>query len=111
MNFFMLRSLTFLLLCSFAHADEFDSLRAVVSKAVAKGNPPGAVLWFESGDKKMTMVEGQHALVPAKEPMTEDTVFDAASLTKVMATLPSVLILMEQGKIELEAEVRRFRLA
>jgi uncharacterized protein YbbC (DUF1343 family)/CubicO group peptidase (beta-lactamase class C family) len=108
MNFFMLRSLTFLLLCSFAHADEFDSLRAVVSKAVAKGNPPGAVLWFESGDKKMTMVEGQRALVPAKEPMTEDTVFDAASLTKVVATLPSVLILLEQGKIELEAEVRRY---
>ncbi|MCF7787062.1 MAG: DUF1343 domain-containing protein [Prosthecobacter sp.] len=105
----MLRSLTFLLLlCSFAHADEFDSLRAVVSKAVAKGNPPGAVLWFESEDKKMTMVEGQRALVPAKEPMTEDTVFDAASLTKVVATLPCVLILMEQGKIELNAEVRRY---
>jgi uncharacterized protein YbbC (DUF1343 family)/CubicO group peptidase (beta-lactamase class C family) len=108
MNFFMLRSLTFLLLCSFAHADEFDSLRAVVSKAVAKGNPPGVVLWFESGDKKMTVVEGQRALVPAKEPMTEDTVFDAASLTKVVATLPSVLILMEQGKIELAAEARRY---
>lgn len=108
MNFFMLRSLTFLLLCSFAHADEFDSLRAVVSKAVAKGNPPGAVLWFESGEKHMTLVEGQRALVPAKEPMTEDTVFDAASLTKVVATLPSVLILMEQGKLDLEAEVRRY---
>ncbi len=108
MSFTMLRSLTFFLLCSLAHADEFDSLRAVVSKAVAKGNPAGAVLWFESGDKKLTMVEGQRALVPAKEAMTEDTVFDAASLTKVVATLPSVLLLMEQGKIELQAEVRRY---
>ncbi|MFC5456349.1 exo-beta-N-acetylmuramidase NamZ domain-containing protein [Prosthecobacter fluviatilis] len=104
----MLRPLTFLLLCSFAHADEFDPLRAVVSKAIAKGNPAGAVLWLESGDKKLTLVEGQRALVPAKEAMTEDTVFDAASLTKVVATLPSVLILMEQGKIELEAEARRY---
>ena len=108
MSFTMLRSLTFFLLCSIAHADEFDSLRAVVSKAVAKGNPAGAVLWFESGDKKMTMAEGQRSLVPAKEAMTEDTVFDAASLTKVAATLPSVLILMEQGKIELEAEVKSY---
>ena len=108
MNFFMLRSLTFLLLCSFAHADEFDSLRAVVTKAVAKGNPVGAVLWFETGERKMTLATGQRALLPAKEAMTEDTVFDAASLTKVVATLPCVLILMEQGKIELEAEVRRY---
>jgi uncharacterized protein YbbC (DUF1343 family)/CubicO group peptidase (beta-lactamase class C family) len=108
MRFIMLRLLSFLLFCSLALADEFDPLRAVVSKAVAKGNPPGAVLWFESGDKKLTLVEGQRALVPSKEAMTEDTVFDAASLTKVVATLPSVMILMEQGKIELEAEVRRY---
>jgi len=104
----MPRLLIFLLLGSFAHADEFAPLRAVVSKAVAKGNPPGAVLWFETGDKKLTLAEGQRALVPAKEAMTEDTVFDAASLTKVVATLPSVLLLMEQGKIDLEAEVRRY---
>jgi CubicO group peptidase (beta-lactamase class C family) len=91
-----------------AHADDFEPVREVVRKAVAKGNPPGAVLHIESGDKKMTMVEGQRALVPAKEAMTEDTIFDAASLTKVVATLPSVLILMEQGKIELEAEVKRY---
>jgi uncharacterized protein YbbC (DUF1343 family)/CubicO group peptidase (beta-lactamase class C family) len=108
MSFIMLRPLIFLLLCSFADADEFDTLRAVVSKAVAKGTPAGAVLWFESGDKKMTMVEGQRALLPAKEPMTEDSVFDAASLTKVVATLPCVLILMEQGKIELNAEVQHY---
>ena len=66
------------------------------------------MLWFETGDKKLTLAEGQRALVPAKEAMTEDTVFDAASLTKVVATLPSILILIEQGKIELEAEVRRY---
>ncbi len=96
------------LLGSFARADEFDPVREVVRRAVAKGNPPGAVLHVESGEKTMTLAEGQRALSPAKEAMTEDTVFDAASLTKVVATLPSVLILMEQGKIELEAEVRRY---
>jgi uncharacterized protein YbbC (DUF1343 family) len=90
------------------HAEDFEAAREVVRKAVSKGNPPGAVLWIESGEKKTTLVEGQRALVPEKEAMTEDTVFDAASLTKVVATLPSVLILMEQGRIELEAEVRRY---
>jgi uncharacterized protein YbbC (DUF1343 family)/CubicO group peptidase (beta-lactamase class C family) len=91
-----------------AHADDFEPVREIVRKAVTKGTPPGAVLHIESGEKKMTMVEGQRALDPAKEAMTEDTVFDAASLTKVMATLPSVMLLMEQGKIELGAEARRY---
>jgi len=104
----MLRSLSFLLLFTLVHADEFDPVREVVRKAVGKGNPPGAVLHVESGEKMMTLAVGQRALSPSKEAMTEDTVFDAASLTKVVATLPSVLILMEQGKIELEAEVRRY---
>ena len=98
----------FPLLGSLARADDFDPVREVVSKAVMKGNPPGAVLHIESGEKKMTFVEGSRALVPEKEAMTENTVFDAASLTKVVATLPSVLLLIEQGKIELEAEVRRY---
>ena len=102
------RLLLSLLFCCLAHADEFDALRDVVRKAVGKGNPPGAVLHVESGEKTMTLAVGQRVLSPSKEAMTEDTVFDAASLTKVVATLPSVLILMEQGKIELEAEVRRY---
>jgi uncharacterized protein YbbC (DUF1343 family)/CubicO group peptidase (beta-lactamase class C family) len=108
MTFAMRCLLPLLFFCSLVQANEFDPVREVVRKAVAKGNPPGAVLHVESGEKTMTLVEGQRALSPAKEAMTEDTVFDAASLTKVVATLPSVLILMEQGKIELEAEVRRY---
>lgn len=104
----MSRLFTFLLLVTTASAGDFDAAHEVVRKAVAKGKPPGAVLVIESGGKKMTLVEGQRAIVPAKEPMTEDTIFDAASLTKVVATLPSVMLLIEQGKIEMEAEVRRY---
>jgi len=104
----MSRLLSFFLLVSIACAEDFDAAREVIRKAVAKGKPPGAVLVIESGGKTMTLVEGQRAIVPAKEPMTEDTIFDAASLTKVTATLPSVMLLIEQGKIELEAEVRRY---
>ncbi|MBK8091804.1 MAG: DUF1343 domain-containing protein [Verrucomicrobiaceae bacterium] len=89
-------------------ADEFDALRLVVKTAVEKKNPAGAVMLFESGERRLTQVEGLRAVLPAEEPMTEDTVFDAASLTKVLATLPCVMLLMEEGKIELEAEVRRY---
>lgn len=108
MKHLMTRLLSFLLLISLAQAEDFEPAREVVRKAVAKGNPEGAVLHIESGEKKAVVVEGQRALVPEKEAMTEDTIFDAASLTKVVATLPSVMLLLEQGKIELEAEVRRY---
>lgn len=104
----MSRLSSFLLLASIANAGDFDAAREVAHKAVAKGNPAGAVLWIESGERKMTQIEGQRAILPEKEAMTEDTIFDAASLTKVVATLPSVMLLIEQGKIELEAEVRRY---
>lgn len=96
------------LLGGLSRAEDFAQAREVVRKAVAKGNPHGAVLHIESGERKMTLVEGLRALVPAKEEMTEDTIFDAASLTKVVATLPCVMRLIEEGKIELEAEARRY---
>jgi uncharacterized protein YbbC (DUF1343 family)/CubicO group peptidase (beta-lactamase class C family) len=96
------------LLTGLVTAEDFDALREVLRKAVAKHNPEGAVVWIESGERKVVMVEGQRALVPEKEAMTEDTIFDAASLTKVVATLPSVMLLVEQGEIELEAEARRY---
>ena len=102
------RLISFLLLATLACAEDFSEVLEVLRNAVARHNPEGAVVWIESGERKTVMVEGQRALVPAKEAMTEETIFDAASLTKVVATLPSVLLLIEQGKIELEAEVRRY---
>ena len=102
------RLISFLLLSTLAFAEDFPAVREVLKRSVAKHNPEGAVVWIESGARKAVMVEGQRALVPEKEAITEDTIFDAASLTKVVATLPSVMLLIEQGKIELEAEVRRY---
>ena len=40
--------------------------------------------------------------------MTEDTMFDLASLTKVVATTPSVMMLVEQGRIRLTDPVASF---
>ena len=48
---------------------------------------------------------GQRALVPAREAMTTDTIFDVASLTKVVATTTSVMMLLEQGRIGLDDAV------
>ena len=51
---------------------------------------------------------GRARSVPAVEPMTLDTVFDVASLTKVVATMPAVLALWEEGRIDLDAPLGRY---
>lgn len=51
---------------------------------------------------------GFRAKVPDKEPITQDTIFDLASLTKVVATTPSIMLLVEQGKVKLDAPVQTY---
>lgn len=94
-------------------ASAFDSgatvaIRETIDQAIRTRQTPGAVLWMERGDEVRHWAQGNRALVPAREPMTEDTVFDAASLTKVVATLPSVMLLVQSGRVELDAPVQRY---
>ncbi len=51
---------------------------------------------------------GHRALVPAEEPMTEDTIFDLASLTKVVACTPAVMLLVERGQVSLDERVQTY---
>ncbi len=67
---------------------------------------PGAVVASGQGDR--TLYEkafGSRAVVPAAEPMTLDTVFDLASLTKVVATTTAVMTLIEDGRVRLNDPV------
>src|SRR5207302_2141952 len=51
---------------------------------------------------------GNRALEPRREQMTVDTVFDLASLTKVIATTPSVMQLVQGGKVRLNDPVAKY---
>lgn len=51
---------------------------------------------------------GLRSVVPENEPMTADTIFDMASLTKVMATTPSIMILAQNGLVRLGDRVKRY---
>jgi len=94
-----------------AHAAEglrAEPLKAALTRAIADGQTPGAVLHLEHAGGSVHFALGQRALVPAKEDMNEDTIFDAASLTKVIATTTSVMVLFDEGKIRLDAPVKAY---
>src|ERR1700690_2045941 len=78
------------------------ALDAQMDQAVRTGLIPGGVLLVGHDGKIVhRKAYGQRALVPNREPMTLDTIFDLASLTKVVATTPAIMKLFEQGKIRL----------
>ncbi len=82
-----------------------DEMREVVQEAVERGRFPGAVVHVEHAGDEFRHVGGWRSVAPAVEPMTDDTIFDVASLTKVVATAPAVMKLVEQGKVALDAPV------
>ena len=74
--------------------------QAVWDRVIAGG------AWWVSGDGWDSHgCYGFRVRVPVREQMTEDTVFDLASLTKVVATTPCVMRLVEEGRIDLEKPV------
>lgn len=78
------------------------SLDRLMDAAVAAGQPPGAVVLAGQGDRTVHLAAyGIRALTPAREPMSTDTVFDLASLTKVVATTTAVMKLVEEGRLRL----------
>ena len=81
--------------------------RAVLSSIKGK-RLPGGVVWLERQEEVYRKAYGKRATVPASEAMTVDTIFDAASLTKVVATTPCILKLIEENKLTLEDKASRF---
>ncbi|NNG24772.1 serine hydrolase domain-containing protein [Telluria aromaticivorans] len=69
---------------------------------------PGAVFHLERGHAVYEKGFGRHTYEPDAAPVTPETVFDAASLSKVLSTAPSVLILAEDGKLDLDAPLVRY---
>jgi len=81
----------------------------LVNEAMEAKELPGAVVMAGRGDEILyQQAFGRRAVKPSSEPMTLDTVFDLASLTKVVATAPAVMMLVEDGKVRLNERVSKF---
>jgi uncharacterized protein YbbC (DUF1343 family) len=84
-------------------------LDQTVEQAIQEGRIPGAVLLIgHNGQIVHRKAYGKRALVPAPEPMTVDTIFDLASLTKVVATTSSLMKLFEEGRFRLNDRVTQY---
>ena len=84
-------------------------LSQIVSNEIASGHIPGAIVLAGAADgPSWQRVEGNRMLRPRVEPMTADTVFDLASLTKVVATTTAIMQLVERGKLDLAAPAARY---
>jgi CubicO group peptidase (beta-lactamase class C family) len=77
---------------------------APLQAAVEANRIPGGVLGVvdASGGRAVRAI-GSAQLVPTQRPMTEETWFDLASLTKVLFTTPRILALAADGTIDLDA--------
>ena len=81
----------------------------LMQEAIRDGKLPGAVVVVGRGRELFYQKAfGHRAVEPAAEAMTLDTIFDLASLTKVVATTTSIMILVEEGRIRLSDRVASY---
>ena len=90
-------------------SERLSRMDAVIQTSIEKKELPGAiVLVARHGRVVWRKAYGARAVEPQREPMTTDTIFDLASLTKVVATTTSIMMLVEQGKVRLSDPVVQF---
>lgn len=88
---------------------KLSGVDSIINQAIADGNIPGAVLVVGHDGKVIyRKAYGSRSLEPRRLPMTVDTIFDLASLTKVIATTTAVMQLMEQGKVRLNDPLAKY---
>ncbi|MGE5359183.1 MAG: serine hydrolase, partial [Bacteroidales bacterium] len=86
-----------------------DQIDDLVATAIKDHQLPGAVVLVGRDDRiAYQKAFGNRAVEPSTEPMTLDTIFDLASLTKVVATTTSAMILIEEGRIRLSDRVAAY---
>jgi uncharacterized protein YbbC (DUF1343 family) len=86
-----------------------EGIDRLAAEAIARGKLPGCVVAVgRAGGIVYQKAFGARALVPDREAMTLDTIFDLASLTKPIATATALMVLADQGKIDLDEPVERY---
>ena len=91
---------------SFPTAAELDS---TINQAIREDKIPGAVLLIgHNGEIVYRKAYGERSLVPDREAMTVDTIFDIASLTKIVATTSAMMKLYDEGRFSPDDLVSKY---
>ena len=89
--------------------NDFSGIDEAMTDAVKSGEVPGAVVLVGRGDETLYFrALGSRRVVPDHQPMTRETIFDIASLTKPFATTLAVMTLVERGEIRLDNPLGRY---
>ena len=92
-----------------AQSPSFAAVDDAARDAVQSGEIPGAVVLVGRGDDVLFVrAYGWRRIVPDQAPMTVETIFDVASLTKPFGTTLAVMSLVERGAVKLDAPVGRY---
>ena len=87
-------------------AQRLDAIDALVTEHIERGKTPGCVVTIgHAGRVVFQRAYGHRQLRPDKVPMTVDTVFDLASLTKPIATGSSIMVLIDRGRLRLSDKI------
>jgi len=85
---------------------DLHAIDSLAQKQIKAGNIPGAVVIVGNGDQILyRKAFGVRTRQPRPQPMTTDTIFDLASLTKVIATTTAIMQLIERGQLQLDERV------
>jgi uncharacterized protein YbbC (DUF1343 family)/CubicO group peptidase (beta-lactamase class C family) len=88
---------------------DFKAIDSMMLQAVADHKIPGGVVLIgHNGRIVYRKAFGARSLEPTREPMTVDTIFDLASLTKCIATTTSVMQLIQDGRVRLNDPVSAY---
>jgi uncharacterized protein YbbC (DUF1343 family)/CubicO group peptidase (beta-lactamase class C family) len=83
-----------------------EDLLAALQRAVAEAEAPGAAAYVGSiNDTFLNSTSGLRQLTPSRQPAQNDTLYDLASLTKVIATTSAILSLRDEGELQLDQRV------
>jgi uncharacterized protein YbbC (DUF1343 family) len=86
-----------------------DTIDSIVNRAVDDHLFPGAVVIVgHAGKVQFRRAYGMRSLEPTREPMTADTIFDMASLTKPTVTALAVMQLCDEGKLSVNDTVAKY---
>lgn len=88
---------------------DFSAVDVVLEEAVRDGTFPGAVVLVRQGGEVVyRKAHGYRSLEPERTPLSEETVFDLASLTKPLATTVALMCFVAEKKIRLDDRISRF---